>query len=99
MLRVSSCYYCDAMDLIVTFLIGVAIGAMVELLIPGHRGSEVALAMLLGAAGAILARFVGGMGGWFEVDESTSYVASALGAVVVLLIYGALFRRRKEPEV
>jgi uncharacterized membrane protein YeaQ/YmgE (transglycosylase-associated protein family) len=75
------------MDLIVTFLIGVAIGAMVELLIPGHRRSEVALAMLLGAAGAVLARFLGGLGDWFDVDGSESYVASAFGAVVVLLSY------------
>ena len=36
-------------------LIGVAVGAMVELLLPGHHASELVLAMLLGIAGALLA--------------------------------------------
>ena len=81
------------MDLIVTLLIGVAIGAMVELLLPGHHGIEVLLAMLLGAAGALLARFVGSLGGWIEPQESNGYLAAALGAIIVLVLYGVLFRR------
>ena len=82
------------MDLIVTILIGFAIGAMVELLLPGHHASELMLAMLLGAAGSLLSRFVGRMGGWFESDEPVGYVSAAFGAIILLLAYGALFRRK-----
>jgi len=81
------------MELVVVILIGLGIGAMVELLLPGHTASELFLAMVLGIAGALLARYIGGMAGWFATDEPVSYLASCAGAVAVLLIYGGLFRR------
>ena len=82
------------MDLAVTMLIGVAVGAMVELLLPGHHTSELILAMLLGVAGALLARFTGSYFGWFEPDLPAGFISSVAGAIIMLLIYGALFRRR-----
>ena len=83
------------MDLAVTILIGVAVGAMVELLLPGHHASELVLAMLLGIAGALLARFAGGWFGWFETDQAAAFVASTAGAILMLFFYGAFFRRQK----
>jgi uncharacterized membrane protein YeaQ/YmgE (transglycosylase-associated protein family) len=59
------------MNLIVSILIGLAIGVMVELLLPGHTASELVLAILLGVAGALLARLVGERGGWFSSEEAT----------------------------
>jgi hypothetical protein len=35
------------------------------------------------------------MGDWFDVQEPTGYLAAALGAISVLVIYGAIFRRGK----
>lgn len=83
------------MDLAITMLIGLGIGTMVELLLPGHTASELVLAIFLGVAGALLTRFVGEAAGWFQPDEPGSFVAAAIGAIVVLLLYGALFRRRR----
>lgn len=83
------------MNLVESILIGLAIGTLVELLLPGHTLSELFLAMLLGVAGALLARYVGERGGWFSPQEPASFVASALGAVIILLLYGAFFRRDK----
>jgi len=82
------------MDLAVTIVIGLGIGVMVELLLPGHTPSELVLAMVLGVAGAMLARYVGEIAGWYGTAEPASFVASCAGAIVVLLIYGGLFRRR-----
>ena len=82
------------MNLAVTILIGVGVGVMVELVLPGHTFSELLLAVCLGTAGALLARYVGEAGGWFEASAPESFVAAALGAVMVLFLYGALFRRR-----
>jgi uncharacterized membrane protein YeaQ/YmgE (transglycosylase-associated protein family) len=81
------------MDLALTILIGLAIGAMVELLLPGHHAAELLLAMLLGISGALVARFIGVAAGFFEPDEPGNFVASIVGAVVVLLLYGLIFRR------
>ena len=81
------------MSLIETILIGLAIGAMVELLLPGHTASELVLAIFLGVAGALLARYVGEKGGWFGTEEPESLVGAGLGAIIILLLYGLLFRR------
>ena len=82
------------MDLAVTILIGVGVGVMVELLLPGHTMNELILAMSLGVAGALWARYIGQTGGWFGAGEPWSFIASALGAVAVLVVYGVFFRRR-----
>ena len=82
------------MNLIVTILIGLAVGAMVELLLPGHNPSELVLAMLLGIAGALLARVVGYRFGWYGADEPAGFVSSVVGAVFILLLYGAVFRKK-----
>ena len=83
------------MDLVVVILIGLGIGVMVELLLPGHTIAELFLAMMLGVAGALLARYIGAIAGWFGSGEPFSFVASCLGAIGVLLLYGALFRRKR----
>ncbi len=82
------------MDLVTTILIGLAVGVMVELVLPGHTFAELTLAMCLGIAGALLARFVGTREDFFEGDDPQAFIAAILGAIVVLLLYGFFFRRR-----
>jgi uncharacterized membrane protein YeaQ/YmgE (transglycosylase-associated protein family) len=81
------------MSLAVVILIGVGVGVMVELLLPGHTPGELVLAIFLGVAGALLARLIGERAGWFGAEEPESFIAAVLGAVVMLLFYGAFFRR------
>jgi uncharacterized membrane protein YeaQ/YmgE (transglycosylase-associated protein family) len=81
------------MNLVVTLLIGIAIGTMVELLLPGHHFTELVLAMVLGAMGALLARFLGEVTGWYEAHEAPGFLSSVVGAIGALAIYGILFRR------
>jgi len=66
---------------------------MVELLLPGHTPGELILAMMLGVAGALLARYIGELAGWVGPGEPGSFLASIVGAIAILLLYGALFRR------
>ncbi|HWX19213.1 MAG TPA: hypothetical protein VN578_04805 [Candidatus Binatia bacterium] len=47
------------MNVLISILISVGIGVMVELLLPGHTPAELTLAVLLGIAGALLARYTG----------------------------------------
>lgn len=83
------------MTLAITILIGVGIGAMVELLLPGHSLAELILAMLLGTAGALLGRLFGERSGLYGTDEPMAVIGAVIGAIVVLGIYGLLFRRGK----
>lgn len=84
------------MNLVVTILIGLGVGVMVELILPGHSIGELFLLVCLGIAGALVARYVGEVEGWFEPRDPGSFIASAVGAIVLLLLYGvttAIFRR------
>lgn len=84
-----------------TILIGLAVGVMVELLLPGHTFAELVLAMFLGIAGALLARLTGIWEDFFQADDPGEYIGAMVGAVVVLLLYGVFFRRhwrRKGPR-
>ena len=85
------------MDLVVVILIGLGTGVMVELLLPGHTVAELFLAIVLGIAGALVARYVGAIAGWYGPGEPVSFVSSCAGAILFLLIYGALFWRNSNP--
>ena len=83
------------MNLAIIILIGLGIGTFVELLFPGHNTSELVLAMLLGVAGALLSLFFGELFGFYDANEAKGFIGAAIGSIVVLLIYGAVFRRGK----
>jgi len=86
------------MHLVVAILIGMAMGTMVELLLPGHHPSELLLAMLLGIAGALIARYIGWLAGWYGSDEPASYISSIFGSLLVLILYGLVFRKPPKPK-
>ena len=81
------------MDLVMTTLIGVAVGAVAELLLAVHEMRELILTVVLGICGALLTRYIGISAGWFESGVAASYIASVLGAVAFLLFYRAFLRK------
>jgi uncharacterized membrane protein YeaQ/YmgE (transglycosylase-associated protein family) len=87
-----------AMDLVLTISLGMCVGVMVELLLPGHTLQELMLAILLGVAGALVARFIGQSAGWFGNGDALGFLVAVIGAVLTLLLYGAFFRRHHIPR-
>jgi len=83
------------MDLLVTILIGVGVGAMVELLLPGHNLHELLLAMLLGIAGALASEFIGRWADLYGPGDAFGYLMAVLGAITTLVLYGVFFRKRR----
>jgi uncharacterized membrane protein YeaQ/YmgE (transglycosylase-associated protein family) len=82
------------MGLIWTLIIGVVIGAIAKLLMPGKDPGGFWITMLLGIAGAFVGTFLGRALGLYAADQSAGFIASIVGAVVLLAIY-RLFTRRK----
>ena len=82
------------MSLIWTLIIGVIIGAIAKLLMPGKDPGGFWITMLLGIAGAFVGTFLGRALGLYAADQSAGFIASIVGAVVLLGIY-RLFTRRK----
>jgi uncharacterized membrane protein YeaQ/YmgE (transglycosylase-associated protein family) len=82
------------MSLIWTLIIGVVIGAIAKLLMPGKDPGGFWVTMLLGIAGAFVGTFLGRAMGLYAADQSAGFIASIVGAVILLAIY-RLFTRRK----
>ena len=82
------------MSLIWTLIIGVVVGAIAKLLMPGKDPGGFWITMLLGIAGAFVGTFLGRALGLYAADQSAGFIASIVGAVVLLAIY-RMFTRRK----
>jgi len=52
------------------------------------------LAALLGIAGAFVAGFLGRAIGWYEPGQPAGFIASVIGAMLVLLVYRLIRGRR-----
>ncbi len=68
-------------------LIGLVVGAVAKLLMPGKDGGGIWLTMALGIAGSLLATYLGRFLGWYHDGEAAGFIMSVVGAIVVLLIF------------
>jgi uncharacterized membrane protein YeaQ/YmgE (transglycosylase-associated protein family) len=87
------------MEILVTLIIGLIVGAIAKFLLPGDDPGGIIVTMLLGIAGAFLARWVGQQAGWYGPDDRAGFFASVLGSIVLLIIYRLLFGRRRTGRV
>ena len=78
-----------------TLIIGLIVGAIAKFLMPGRDPGGFIITMLLGVAGAFVASFIGDSLGWYEQGEAAGFVASVVGAVILLAIYRAVIGRRQ----
>lgn len=79
-----------------TLLVGLVVGALAKFLMPGKDPGGIIITMLLGVAGALLAGFVGNQFGWYNPGEAAGFVASVIGAIILLAIYRAFIGRRRQ---
>ncbi len=77
-----------------TLVVGLIIGAIAKFLMPGKDPGGMIITMLLGVAGAFLANFIGSSMGYYEPNEPAGFVASVIGAVILLSVYRAVIGRK-----
>lgn len=77
-----------------TLLIGLIIGAIAKLLMPGKDPGGCIITMLLGIAGALVAGYLGRILGWYQPGQPAGFIASIIGAMVLLLIYRLIAGKR-----
>jgi len=78
-----------------TILIGFVAGLIAKALTPGSGPSGFWLTAILGIAGALAATFVGQLVGWYPEGHPAGFIASILGAVVLLVIYHIVARNKQ----
>ena len=81
------------MYLLWMIVIGLIIGAVAKLLMPGRDPGGIIVTMLLGIGGSVLAGLLGRTLGWYGEGEAVGFVASVVGAVILLAIYRVIVGR------
>jgi len=78
------------MGIIGTIFVGLIVGAIARFLLPGEQKMGWILTCLLGIAGSFIAGFVGQSLGWYAVGETAGWIASIIGAIVLLFVVSRL---------
>ena len=81
-------------SLLWTALIGLIVGALAKLIMPGKDPGGIIITMLIGIAGAFLGTFIGRAVGHYQPDQSAGFLMSLVGALILLAIYHFIKRRQ-----
>lgn len=71
-------------------IIGLIVGIVAKLLTPGRDPGGCIITSLIGIAGGLLAAFLGRSFGWYLPGQPAGFIASVVGAVILLLIFRML---------
>lgn len=75
-------------------IIGLIVGALAKLIMPGKDPGGIIVTMLLGIAGSFLATWIGQLIGWYREGASAGFIMSVAGAIIILAIYRLLIGRK-----
>jgi uncharacterized membrane protein YeaQ/YmgE (transglycosylase-associated protein family) len=73
--------------------IGLVVGALAKLIMPGSDPGGIIVTILLGIAGSVIAGVIGRAVGWYAAGETTGFIASIVGAILLLGLYRLLTGR------
>lgn len=83
------------MHILWSLIVGLVVGAIAKLIMPGRDPGGIIITILLGIAGSMLAGFLGRSLGWYQAGFSgPGLIASVVGAVIILAVYRAVAGRR-----
>ena len=84
------------MGILWTILIGFVAGVLAKLITPGdNEPTGFILTTILGIVGAFVATYLGQALGWYHAGEGAGLIGATVGAIIVLLIWGAIAGRRR----
>ena len=81
------------MSIIGTILIGLVVGFIARAVKPGDDKLGWIMTAILGVAGSFLASYAGTAMGWYKQGEAAGWIASVVGAVILLVIYGLVAKK------
>jgi uncharacterized membrane protein YeaQ/YmgE (transglycosylase-associated protein family) len=82
------------MEIIWTLILGLVVGAVAKLLMPGKDPGGCIITMLLGIAGSFIGAFLGQAIGIYRVGEPAGFIGAVIGAMILLLIYRLIRGKR-----
>ena len=82
------------MHIIYMLVIGFIVGLLAKAVMPGRDPGGIIITILLGIAGSLLAGFIGRELNWYASNQAAGFIASIGGAILLLLAYRMVVRRR-----
>lgn len=73
-------------------LLGLVIGAVAKLIMPGKDPGGILITMLLGIVGSLLGGWISGLLGWSNQTGFGWFAMAVVGAIILLALY-RLFKR------
>ena len=74
------------MSWIITIIVGFIVGLIARAIMPGDQKLGIILTTVLGVVGALVAGYLGQALGWYKAGEAVGFIASIVGAILVLWI-------------
>ncbi|WP_158933823.1 GlsB/YeaQ/YmgE family stress response membrane protein [Burkholderia sp. S171] len=82
------------LSLIGTIIIGGIIGLIARAIKPGDDSMGWIMTIVLGIAGSLVAGYAGRALGRYHEGQAAGWIASVVGAIVLLFVWGLVVRRR-----
>jgi uncharacterized membrane protein YeaQ/YmgE (transglycosylase-associated protein family) len=75
-------------------IIGLIVGALAKLIMPGRDPGGILVTMLLGIVGSLVGGFIGRLVGLYGPGQGAGFFLSLLGAIILLAIYRLVVSHR-----
>jgi uncharacterized membrane protein YeaQ/YmgE (transglycosylase-associated protein family) len=82
------------MHLLLFLIFGLIVGVLARLIVPGREPGGWLVSLAIGVAGSYLGGFLGRVFGMYGQGQAAGFLMSVFGAVVLLLCYHAIIKRR-----
>lgn len=82
------------LSLIGTIIVGGIVGLIARAIKPGDDSMGWIMTIVLGIAGSLIAGYAGRALGWYREGQAAGWIASVIGAIVLLFVWGLVVRRR-----
>ena len=81
------------MHIIWTIIVGFLVGIVAKLFHPGRENMGFIMTTLLGIGGSVIATFLGQALGLYQAGSTAGFIGAVIGAIILLVIYGALRKK------
>ena len=82
------------MGIIIMIIVGFIVGLIARAIMPGNQKMGFVLTALLCIAGSLVAGFLGRALGWYAEGDPVGWIASVIGAIIVMFVYGLIAGKR-----
>jgi uncharacterized membrane protein YeaQ/YmgE (transglycosylase-associated protein family) len=82
------------MSIVWTVLIGFVAGLIARAIKPGDDSMGIIMTTVVGVLGALAATYIGQALGWYTAGQGAGFIASVVGAIVLLIIWGLVAKKK-----